>query len=299
MSGVAPDPTPRHDDLIFDVGLHRGQDTEYYLSKGFRVVAFEANPTLVRHCREQFAEAIANDRLIIVEGAIVSPDSDAAHAGRVRFWLNETMDIWGTADAAWAQRNARLGTRSKQIDVAAVDLAAALREHGVPHYMKVDIEGSDLVCLRALEAFRERPRYVSMESDKTSLAAIRAELELLATLGYDAFQLIEQSSIPHRQAQPVPAREGRHSPHVFERGCSGLFGRELPGPWLTLHRAIARYRWIRIGYRMLGDDGALKRARWPGAALVRGVLRTALKTITRAPVPGWYDTHARLRGTPG
>ena len=33
--------------LIYDVGLHLGEDTEYYLKKGFRVIAFEANPELV------------------------------------------------------------------------------------------------------------------------------------------------------------------------------------------------------------------------------------------------------------
>ena len=32
----------RADDLIFDIGMHIGQDTEVYLKKGFRVVAVEA-----------------------------------------------------------------------------------------------------------------------------------------------------------------------------------------------------------------------------------------------------------------
>ena len=32
-----------NDRLIFDVGLHIGQDTAYYLSKGFSVVAVAAN----------------------------------------------------------------------------------------------------------------------------------------------------------------------------------------------------------------------------------------------------------------
>ena len=28
--------------LIYDVGLHKGEDSEFYLKKGFRVVAIEA-----------------------------------------------------------------------------------------------------------------------------------------------------------------------------------------------------------------------------------------------------------------
>lgn len=30
-------------DRIFDIGMHRGEGTRFYLAKGFRVVAVEAN----------------------------------------------------------------------------------------------------------------------------------------------------------------------------------------------------------------------------------------------------------------
>jgi hypothetical protein len=33
-------------DLIYDIGLHKGEDSEFYLKKGFRVVAIEALPSL-------------------------------------------------------------------------------------------------------------------------------------------------------------------------------------------------------------------------------------------------------------
>jgi hypothetical protein len=33
-------------DLIFDIGAHRGEDTEYYLRRGFRVVAVECEPSI-------------------------------------------------------------------------------------------------------------------------------------------------------------------------------------------------------------------------------------------------------------
>lgn len=32
------------DDLIIDVGMHYGNNTAFYLKKGFRVAAIEANP---------------------------------------------------------------------------------------------------------------------------------------------------------------------------------------------------------------------------------------------------------------
>ena len=32
--------------VIFDLGMHNGDDTAFYLSRGFNVVALEANPAL-------------------------------------------------------------------------------------------------------------------------------------------------------------------------------------------------------------------------------------------------------------
>ena len=34
-------------DLVFDLGLDNGDDTSFYLAKGLRAVAVEANPELV------------------------------------------------------------------------------------------------------------------------------------------------------------------------------------------------------------------------------------------------------------
>ena len=42
-------------DLIYDVGMHKGEDTELYLKKGFRVIAFEADPDLVASARTKHA----------------------------------------------------------------------------------------------------------------------------------------------------------------------------------------------------------------------------------------------------
>jgi len=33
-------------DLVFDIGMHNGDDTAYYLARGYRVVAVEANPSM-------------------------------------------------------------------------------------------------------------------------------------------------------------------------------------------------------------------------------------------------------------
>ncbi len=214
--------------------------------------------------------------------------------GKVRFYRNDSGSTWGTVRGEWAERNERQGTPSTMIEVEAVDFEAVLQSKGIPHYMKIDIEGCDLVCLNSLRKFRERPDYVSFESDKTSFAAIQKEIDLLTELGYDAFKAVEQTDIPELQIPPNPPREGSYAAQKFVRGSSGLFGAELNGEWRSRGDILGLYRVIRWGYHLLGDDGIMYRWQFPGAGRLRRMTKAWLARKTQAQVPGWYDTHARL-----
>ncbi len=57
-------------DLIYDVGFHHGEDTEFYLAKGFKVVAIEAHPGLYRAGLEKFADHIESGRLVLLNLAV-------------------------------------------------------------------------------------------------------------------------------------------------------------------------------------------------------------------------------------
>jgi FkbM family methyltransferase len=289
--------TPKHRDLIYDVGLHKGEDAEFYLRKGFRVVAFEANPELIASCGERLREYIDNGQLKIVEGAIVDLDLIGAGHKTIKFYQNSELSIWGTANADWAERNARLGYLSNVIEVDAINFADAIKEHGVPYFMKIDVEGCDTVCLKALSGFEERPTYISIESDKTSFGNIEREIDLFIKLGYTSFQAVEQSQIPLSQSPPHPPGEGKYAAQNFEKGSSGLFGSELGGKWKSRHGILRQYRVIHLGYLLIGDDGIINRWRFRGAwrlqLVADRVVRFTIGLFTKAAVPGWYDTHAR------
>ena len=285
--------TPKHEDLIYDIGMHKGEDTEFYLRKGFRVIAFEADPDWVRTCRHRLKEFIAQGQLTIIEGAILDLDAIDAGQKKVKFYKNDQTSVWGTVRADWAERNARLGTSSSTIEVDAVDFAGVIQEHGVPHFMKIDIEGCDMVCINALRSFSERPDYVSIESDKTSFANIKREIDALTDLSYDSFQAVEQSAIPLSQSPPYPPTEGEYVPQRFALGSSGLFGSELGDRWKSKHEILRQYRAVRLGYHLLGDDGIMNQWKFRGAWRLQRLTRSLLSSFTKAAVPGWYDTHAR------
>ena len=168
----------------------------------------------------------------------------------------------------------------------AVKMSQCLQQFGVPYYMKIDIEGADLFCLRALERCEVRPDYVSLESEKRVFKGLVEEFRLLEALGYVRFKIVQQATIPEQSA-PERAREGAQVSHRFEEGASGVFGLELPGRWLARNTALLRYAWIFALYSMFGDYGVLSKSR------VGEKLRSVLAKLLQQPIPGWYDTHAR------
>jgi len=264
--------------LIFDIGLHHGEDAEFYLRKGFRVVGVDANPDMCALASERLATFVEPGDLIVLNRAIDE------RPGKVTFFKNAETS-WGTVDRRWAERNARFGLPpTGEQTVEAVTLADLVEQFGVPYYVKIDIEGRDLTALKSLASCRRKPEFVSLESDKVSFAALREEFGVLRDLGYDKFKIVPQHEVV-RQTPPYPAKEGGYVDHAFQWGSSGLFGEEAPGKWLSADEAIEKYKRIFLRYHLWGDDPLV------GSRLTRAILRRALGAA------GWHDTHARLGAT--
>jgi len=270
-------------DLIYDVGMHRGEDADFYLKKGFRVVGFEADPEHVAHCRQRFADAIKQGRLTIVEGAIVRKQAGQA---KVPFYKNIKSSVWGTSQGHWADRNAKVGCPSQVIEVNALDFGDAVRQYGVPYYLKIDIEGSDLYCLESLKDFGIKPDYISIELEKQVFENMAAQVDLLEQLGYNQFMAVQQANV-HRQVAPFPAREGCYTADRIERHASGLFGEELPGSWRNKEGILGQLRRIFRRYQWFGEESFLDTH-----FLTQQILRKVARVLTM-PIPGWHDLHGR------
>lgn len=269
------------DNLIIDVGMHTGQDTAYYLSKGFDVVAIEANPELARQGRSKFNGAIASGRLQILEVGI------AQLSGEAEFYISKRKSVWSSFDKANATKE---GGGCTPVRVNCVQFVDVLREHGVPHYLKVDIEGNDRLCLQALESTC-LPRFVSVEM---SHDGGDDDINLLSDLGYTRFKCVRQNDLSViapgqlraylesrrraseqglfgralRAARNLQARlnRPREGGWVFPRGASGPFGDDLSGTW--------------------HDAGS--------AVEIRQSIHRADKMLTGAGLGDWFDIHAAI-----
>lgn len=277
--------TSNQKNLIYDVGMHRGQDTDFYLKKGFKVVAFEADPSNVEFCKKRFAREIEQEKLVIVEGAIIENSAYTGAGQKVKFYRNKDHSFWGSADDDWAYRNEVLGTANEVIEVNAVNFKQCLEKYGVPHYLKADIVGSEIICLKALLEFENKPDYISIRSEKVIFRRLEREFELLDKLGYDKFKAVQQDFLGMETVLELPDGEGIN--YRFEEGASGVFGEETKGKWKSKRQILKQYRKIFTLYWLFGDYSYLTQTE-KGKKII-----AQLEKIARRPLPGWYDTHAR------
>jgi len=266
-------------DLIFDVGMHKGYDTSFYLAKGFRVVAIEANPVLVEIAREKFAEELNEGRLTIIEKAI-------SHTpGEIPFFVFDEKSDWGTIDSRMVNRNEERGVASRSITVEAVTFDSVLKDHGIPYFLKVDIEGADTHCIRALQEFDgPPPSFVSIEANMEKQNNSFEDLDCLSKAGYTHFQIMNMDLV-HLQSCPFPAREGAYIEHDFGPQTSGLFGNELPGAWITLQEAEREYRRLSRELSLLSMGSKLRNT------IFSKIYFKLFRNLGRNHV-GWYDIHA-------
>lgn len=257
-------------DLIYDVGAHTGEDSNFYLKLGYRVIAIEANPTNAEALRNRFRSEIRNGKYTVVEKAIGKSEA------LITFYIHNDNSFWGTADPEWSNRTKGNKTQTK---VQSTRFSSLIKEYGCPYYLKIDVEGADMLCVRALEDVNCRPKYISIESARTSWSALLDEFNTLERVGYTKFKVVDQRA--HKGGK-FKDRYGQDVTHdSFEASATGPFGEELEGAWLTKKQAIRKYIPIFLIYKTIGDNTFLPTIlrRIPGA---RRILNFA----------SWYDTHA-------
>jgi FkbM family methyltransferase len=260
--------------LVFDVGSNLGQDTAFYLSQGYRVLAVDADPTLAEKARNKFAGEILAGRLNVLNVGI------AAKEGLADFWICEEKPEFNSFHRTIAARDSY---SHKCIRVPVLPFDAIIERFGVPYFLKIDIEGNDKLCLDGLSP-SSLPAYLSVESecplDEESASAVEGLrlLQQLYGLGYRKFKLISQytfcslswppslhygvDALAKRALNVVPTKSWpgldfisrrlvtrrrleRRFRHEFAIGSSGPWGEDTPGRWISYPEAERAYRHYR------------------------------------------------------
>jgi len=202
--------------LVYDVGMNNGDDVEYYLQKGCRVVGIEANPELCRVCEARFTEVISQGRLKILNCAV------GACEGHARFYLSRTNHVLSTLVPA-----ATPGETWTEIPIRVRKLSTLIKEYGYPYFVKIDVEHVDAVVLHDLMEHGIAPPFISAESHEIDVFCH------LVAMGYVQFKLVRGASVHSDfRDHKIHTVDGESTRFEFKHHSSGPFGRDIPGPWM-------------------------------------------------------------------
>lgn len=169
-------------DLAFDIGSHVGDRISSFRRLGARVVALEPQPGCARAIRLIHGR---DAMVTLVEAAC------GAEAGEVELRINTANPTVSTASGDFVEAAAGAGGWEGQVwdhavTVPCVTLDLLIAAHGMPAFVKVDVEGFEHAVLLGLS----RPvRALSFEFTTIQRAIAESCIDRLAALGDYRFDI--------------------------------------------------------------------------------------------------------------
>jgi FkbM family methyltransferase len=182
----------RPGDLVFDIGAHVGDRVGSFRRLGARVVAVEPQPALGR----VLGLLYGRDRSVVIKRAAIGRT-----IGTTSLMINIDNPTISTASKDFMQ--AAHGARgwegqawSKTISVPVTTLDALIAEHGVPAFIKIDVEGFEA---EALAGLTQAVAALSFEFTTIQRAVALECIERCGALGFDRFNaaLGESQTLVH------------------------------------------------------------------------------------------------------
>ena len=163
--------------LAFDIGAHVGNRTRAFAACGARVVAVEPQSSLARLLRRLYGRS---GRVTVEECALGAEETE------VELHMSPGNLTVATTSADWAARAAEQpGWEGVEFSatrtVTQRTLDALIAEHGVPDFVKIDVEGSEDDVLAGLSRPLPALSYEFLPADRDAAYHATVRLEFLAS----------------------------------------------------------------------------------------------------------------------
>jgi FkbM family methyltransferase len=185
-------------DLVFDIGAHVGDRIAAFRRLDTRVVAVEPQPALVKTLRLLYGR----DSKVTIEASAVG-----RQAGSIELSLNLDNPTVATASADFIA--AAAGTPgwqgqawAKRVRVPLTTIDALIAQHGMPAFIKIDVEGYEAEALTGLS---QPVKALSFEFTLIQRDVARACVQRCGTLGYAHFNAILGESLTFEHADWLDA----------------------------------------------------------------------------------------------
>jgi FkbM family methyltransferase len=213
--------------LVFDVGANHGTKTDIFLKLGARVVAIEPDQTNQEILREKFLTYRLSHQPVVIVGKALS-DKESVET----MWIDEPGSAKNTLSRKWVETlkhdDERFGQHhdfSHRTTVETTTLDQLISTHGLPFFIKIDVEGHEPSVLRGLH---RTVSYLSFEVNLPEFAPDGQEciemldrLEQRGTFNYAAGDyesgLAFRDWLPAREFSQVLAQCPERSIEVFWR----------------------------------------------------------------------------------
>lgn len=178
---------------VYDIGFYDGADARSYLEGGYCVVGVEADPQLVNAAAQKFAVWIATGQLKMVNVAVAPSGSEPWTV----FYLNKCTSEWNSFYSSVGCRacdppHQENPAACDQYHLQAMQCGQIIATFGMPHYLKLDIEGAETGCFEALQhrgAGVTLPPFISAEITQIDY------IDILHSIGYSRFKLVRQDKL--------------------------------------------------------------------------------------------------------
>ncbi len=208
--------------LVFDIGAHVGDRTGSFLRLGASVVALEPQPGVYRALRLIYGRC---------PGVVLLPLSAGAAPGELRLHLNSENPTVATANPDFVAAAAGATGWEDQVwdrvvTVPVTTLDALIARHGMPDFVKIDVEGHELAVLEGLSIALPA---LSFEFTTLQRGIAQACIDRLSALARYEFNLSlgEDHALRHATWQSAETLRAELADLPFAANSGDVYARRL------------------------------------------------------------------------